>query len=102
MNGSALSMDAPGTPEQDWVAAYEALRRAALEADGCARRAPGGAVVRRAGVLAWMQACRRVADVAPALSPGGDTAGCLPGTVRAEVTVLLAQMALSAATEMVT
>jgi hypothetical protein len=87
-------MDAPGAPEQDWVAAYEALRRAALEADGRARRVPGVAVVRRGGVVAWMLACRRVASIAPAISPAG--------TIRAEVAVLVAQMALSAATEMAT
>lgn len=95
-------MGAPGAPEQDWVAAYEDLRRAALEATGRARRVPGVAVVLRAGVVAWMQACRSVAGIAPSISPGGDTAGWVPGTVRAEVAVLLAQMALSAATEMTT
>lgn len=100
MSASALAMGAPGAPEQDWVAAYEDLRRAALEADGRARRVPGVAVVRRAGVVAWMQACRHVAGVAPSRARGGDTAGWLPGTVRAEVTVWLAQMALAAATEM--
>lgn len=89
-------------PEQDWVAAYEDLRRAALEADGRARRVPGVAVVLRAGVVAWMQAGRSVAGVAPSLSPGGDTAGWLPDPVRAEVAVVLAQMALSAATERTT
>jgi hypothetical protein len=102
VSGSALSMGAPGGPDQDWVAAYEDLRRAALEADGRARRAPGVAVVLRGGVAAWMQACRSVAGTAPSVSPGGETVGGLPGTVRAEVTVLLAQMALSAATERAT
>jgi len=102
VSGSAPSLGAPGTPDPDWVAAYEDLRRAALEADGGARRMPGVAVVLRAGVAAWMQACRNVAGVAPPISPGGDTAGWLPGTIRAEVAVLLAQMALSAATEMAT
>jgi hypothetical protein len=95
-------MGVPGAPEQDWVAAYEDLRRAALEADGRARRVPGVAVVLRAGVVAWMQACRSVAGVAPSISPGGDTAGWLPGPVRAEMALVLAQMALSAATEMTT
>jgi hypothetical protein len=95
-------MGAPAVPDQDWVAAYEALRRAALEADGRARRVPGVAVVQRAGVVAWMQTCRSVAGVAPSISPAGDTAGWLPGTVRAEVAILLAQMALTAAPEMAT
>ena len=94
-------MGTPEVPEQDWAAAYEDLRRAALEGNGPTRRMPGVAVVRRAGVVAWMQACRSVASVAPSISPG-DTAGWLPGTVRAEVAVLLAQMALSAAPEMAT
>jgi hypothetical protein len=91
-----------GTPEPDWVAAYEDLRRAALEADDRARRVPGVAVVRRMGVVAWMQVCRSVAGIVPSISPGGDMAGGLPRTVRAEVAVLLAQMALSAATEITT
>jgi hypothetical protein len=93
-------MGAPGASDQDWVAAYEELRRAALEADGRTRRAPGIVLVLRAGVVAWMQACRGVAGVASSLSSGGDTAGWVPGPVRAEVSVLLAQMALSAVTEM--
>jgi hypothetical protein len=100
VTGSAPSMGAPGAPGQDWVAAYEDLRRAALGADGCARRAPGIAVVLRAGVVAWMQACRSVAGVASSFSPGGDTAGWVPSPVRAEVSMLLAQMALAAAAEM--
>ena len=93
-------MGTPGVPEEDWVAAYEDLRRAALEGNGPTRRMPGVAVVRRAGVVAWMQACRSVTGVAPSISPRRDTVGELPGTIRAEVAVLLAQMALSAATEM--
>jgi uncharacterized protein (UPF0548 family) len=89
--------------ELDWVAAYEALRRAALqETTGLVRRAAGVAVLLRAGVVSWMQTCRSVASsVPPAVRPG-DTMGSLPGTVRTEVAVLLAQMALSAATEMTT
>jgi hypothetical protein len=102
VSGAALAMGVPGAPEQDWVAAYEDLRRAALEADGRARRVPGVAVVLRAGVVAWMQACRSVTGAVPSVSPAGETVGWLPGTVRAEVAVLLAQMALSAATEMAT
>jgi hypothetical protein len=95
-------MSAPGAPEQDWVAAYEDLRRAALEADGRARRVPGVALLLRAGVAAWIEACRGVAGPVAAVRPDGETVGSLPGAVRAEVAVLLAQMALSAATEMAT
>jgi hypothetical protein len=99
VNGSAPSIGAPGAPDPDWVAAYEDLRRAALEADGWARRGPGIAVVLRAGVVAWMQACRSVAGVGATCSRGGDTTGWVPGPVRAEVSLVLAQMALSAAAE---
>jgi hypothetical protein len=102
VSAPARATGAPSAPELDWVAAYEALRRTALEGDGRARRGPGVAVVLRAGVVAWMQAYRSVAGVAPSIAPDGDTAGWLPGPVRADVAVLLAQMALSAATEMAT
>jgi hypothetical protein len=80
------------------VTAYEDLRRAALEErDGHARRVPGLALLVRAGIAAWMQACRSVADpILSARLPSSDTPRVLPGTVRAEVTVLLAEMALAA------
>jgi hypothetical protein len=89
------------SPEHDWVTAYEDLRRAALEApDGPVRRAPGLALVLRAGIAAWMQACRSVTGpVLSARPPSSDTPPVLPGTVRAEVTVLLAEMVLAAAAE---
>jgi hypothetical protein len=54
----------------------------------------------RAGMAAWMQACRSVAGpVLSARPPSGETTRALLGTVRAEVTVLLAEMALAAAAE---
>jgi hypothetical protein len=78
--------------------AYEDLRRAALEEpDGHARRAPGLALLLRAGIAAWMQACRSVAGPVLSAQASGETIRALPGTVRAEVTVLLAEMALAAA-----
>jgi hypothetical protein len=81
--------------------AYEDLRRAALEEpDGHARRAPGLALLLRAGVAVWMQTCRSVAASGLSAQPRGETARALPGAVRAEVTVLLAEMALAAAAEM--
>jgi hypothetical protein len=88
-------------PEHDWVTAYEDLRRAALEEPGgYARRAPGLALLLRAGIAAWMQACRSVAGpVLSARPPSSATTRALPVTVRAEVTVLLTEMALAAATE---
>lgn len=67
--------------------------------DGLARRAPGFALVLRAGVTAWMQACRSVASPVRSASPSDAAMHALPGGVRAEVTVLLAEMALAAATE---
>jgi hypothetical protein len=84
------------------VAAYEELRQAVTEADGRARRLPGVALVLRAGVVGWMQTYRSVGGSAPAVRLDGEAARSLPGTVRAEVAVLLAQMALAAAGEMVT
>jgi hypothetical protein len=95
-------MSAVPAAEPDWVVAYEDLRRAALEADGRVWRVPGVAVMLRAGLAAWMQACRTVVGLAPIVPPAGAPVGGLPGTVRTEVTVLLAQMALSAATETAT
>jgi hypothetical protein len=88
----------PGDP--DWVAAYEELRRAATEADGRARRLPGITVVLRAGVVGWMQTCRGMVGSVPAIRMDGEPARSLPGTIRAEVAALLAQMALAAAGEM--
>jgi len=83
------------------VTAYEDLRRAALEeSDHHARRAPGLALLRRAGIAGWMQACRSVADPLLFAQPSDETTRALPGAVRAEVTVLLAEMALAAAVEM--
>jgi hypothetical protein len=90
------------TGAHDWVAAYEKLRRSALAAEGRAWRMPGVAVVLRAGLAAWMQACRTVVGLAPIEPPAIELVGGLPGTVRTEVTVLLAQMALFAATETTT
>lgn len=82
------------------MTAYEDLRRAALEEPaGHARRAPGLALLLRAGIAAWMQACRRVAGPVLSVHPSSETTRALPGTVRAEVTVLLAEMALTAAAE---
>ena len=84
------------------MGAYEALRQAALEeADGLVRRATGVAALRRAGVVAWMETCRSVASSVAAVRPG-ETVAPLPGTVRAQVAVLLAEMALSAAAERAT
>jgi hypothetical protein len=84
------------------VAAYEALRQTALEeVGGIVRRTAGLAVVLRAGVVAWMQTCRTVANSIP-LGRSGDTVTSLPGGVRAEVATLLAEMALAATVEMVT
>lgn len=84
----------------DWVAAYEDLRRAALEEpDGRAWRAPGLALLLRAGIAVWMQTCRSVAGPVRAAQPSGETTRTLPGTVRAEVTMVLAEMALAAAAE---
>lgn len=65
--------------------------------DGRARRVPGFALVLRAGVTAWMQACRTVASPVRCASPSDAPMPALPGGVRAEVTVLLAEMALAAA-----
>ena len=80
--------------------AYEELRRAALEEPGGhARRAPGLAVLRRAGTAAWMQACQGVVGPVGPVPPSGDTTRALPGPVRTEVTILLAEMALAAAAE---
>jgi len=82
------------------VTAYEELRRSALEEpNGHTRRAPGLAVLRRAGTAAWMQACQKVVDPVGPVPPSDDTTRGLPGTVRAEVTMLLAEMALAAAAE---
>jgi hypothetical protein len=82
------------------VTAYEELRRVALEeSDGHVRRAPGLALLRRAGTAAWMQACQRSAGPVAPLPPSGGPTRTLPGTVRAEVTMLLAEMALAAAVE---
>ncbi len=93
-------MEDGSSPPHDWVTAYEDLRRAALEeSDGHARRAPGLALLRRAGTAAWMQACQRVAGPVRAVAPSGDTTRGLPSPVRAEVTMLLAEMALAAAAE---
>jgi hypothetical protein len=63
---------------------------------------PGVAVVRRAGVMGWMETCRSLVGSVPAVRMDGEPARSLPGAVRAEVTVLLAQMALAAAGEMAT
>jgi hypothetical protein len=82
------------------VTAYEDLRRAALEEPDRARRAPGLALLLRAGIAGWMQACRSVAGPVLSVQPSGATMRALPGAVRAEVTVLLAEMALAAAAEM--
>jgi hypothetical protein len=80
------------------VAAYEDLRQAALEEpNGHVRRAPGLALLRRAGTAAWMQACQSLAGPVPSIQPSGGMTRALPGTVRAEVTMLLAEMALAAA-----
>ncbi len=88
------------SPEDGWVTAYEDLRRVALEeSDGHARRVPGLALVLRGGIAAWIQACRRVASPVLSAPPSGETLRALPGAVRAEVTVLLAEMALAAAAE---
>jgi hypothetical protein len=102
VTAAAPPMRSAPASDHDWVAAYEDLRRTALEADGRAGRVPGIAVVLRAGVAAWMQACRTVVGLTPAVPPGGKTMGGLPGPVRAEVAVVLTQMALAAATEMAT
>ena len=84
------------------MTAYEELRRAALEeADGRARRAPGLALLLRAGIAAWMQACRSVAGPVLSAPPSSAAPRALPGAVRAEVTVLLTEMALAAAAEIV-
>jgi hypothetical protein len=57
--------------------------------------------VLRGGIAAWMQACRSVAGpILSARASSGETTRALAGTVRAEVTVLLAEMALAAAAEM--
>jgi hypothetical protein len=100
MMAATPGRSSPGDP--DWVAAYEDLRRAATDWDGRARRMPGVAVVRRAGVMGWMETCRSLVGSVPAVRMDGEPARSLPGAVRAEVTVLLAQMALAAAGEMAT
>jgi hypothetical protein len=92
--------DRRSSPQHDWVTAYEELRRAALEEPAAhARRAPGLALLLRAGTAAWMQTCQRVAGPVLSAPPSSATTRALPGIVRAEVTVLLAEMALAAATE---
>jgi hypothetical protein len=99
---ASLSSNGMASPESDWVAAYEALRRAALEeADGFRRRTAGATVLLRAGLVAWMQTCRSVASAVPVIPPSEPVAP-LPTIVRTDVAVLLAEMALSAATEMAT
>lgn len=100
MTATAPAGSAPGAP--DWVVAYEELRRAATAADGRARRMPGIAILLRAGVVGWMQTCRSVAGSVLAARMDREPVRALPDTIRVEVAVLLAQMALSAAGEMAT
>ena len=80
------------------MTAYEELRRTALEAsNGSVRRAPGLALVVRGGLAAWMQTCWRVAGPRWSALPSREMTPTLPGAIRAEVTVLLTEMALAAA-----
>lgn len=86
--------------EYDWAAAYEELRRAALEApDGRVQRAPGLALLRRAGLVGWMHTCRSVTGLGLPALPSREPRPAVPGAVRTEVTMLLAEMALAAAAE---
>jgi hypothetical protein len=85
------------------VTAYEELRHAALEeADHHARRAAGLAILLRTGITAWMRACRRVPGPVASAAPASETMRAIPGTIRDEVSVLLAEMALAAAAENIT
>jgi hypothetical protein len=99
MSATAPAGSLPGDP--DWAVAYEELRRAATAADGRARQS-GVTVVRRAGVVGWMQTCRSLVGAVPPVRLDGEAVRSLPGTVCAEVAVLLAQMALAAAGESAT
>jgi hypothetical protein len=100
MTAAAPGQSSPG--DADWVAAYEDLRRAATAADGRDRRLPGITVVLRAGVAGWMQTCQSLVGYVPAARRDSAPARMRPDTVRAEVAMLLAQMALSAAGERTT
>lgn len=79
---------------------YEDLRGTAVEADVEVRHGVGLALFIRSGMAAWMQACTSFAP-APRREPAPGQVECpsLNPDVRAEVAMVLAEMALSANTQ---
>jgi hypothetical protein len=77
---------------------YEELRQIALAGDGVHARGTGLALLIRSGMARWMDTCIAVLarPSAPPPPRQSDGQAHLPADVRAEVAMVLAQMALSA------
>ena len=90
--------------QQSLVSSYENLRQNALGGAATRGGSAGLAVFLRGGMAHWMDACRELPAACPltTMKPGQTRAEDLPildGDLRAQVAILLAQMALSAHTQ---